>query len=76
VRSRRLARALYLVGAAFSFAASTGWGSADPTRLEETSTLVWVVIGISIAGAIVTWGFLIWAVWRYRDPATRGRRYG
>jgi hypothetical protein len=34
------------------------------------------MIGISVAGAIVTFSFLVYAVWRFRDPKTRRRRYG
>lgn len=46
------------------------------SNLELTSPLVWVMIAISAAGAIVTFAFLVYAVVKFRDPATRGRRYG
>lgn len=46
------------------------------TNLQLTEPLVWVLVAISVAGALITYGFLAYAVWRYRDPHTRGRRYG
>jgi uncharacterized membrane protein len=46
------------------------------SNLSLTSPLVWVMIGISVAGAIVTFAFLVYAVWKFRDPRVRGRRYG
>jgi hypothetical protein len=46
------------------------------TNLQETNALLWVILGISIAGALVTYLFLAYALWRFRDPATKGRRYG
>jgi amino acid transporter len=46
------------------------------TNLTETQPLVWVLVAISVAGAVITYAFLAYAVWRYRDPHTKGRRYG
>jgi amino acid transporter len=46
------------------------------TNLQETEPLVWVLVAISVAGALITYGFLAYAVWRYRDPHVKGRRYG
>ena len=46
------------------------------SNLALTSPLVWVMVGIGAAGAIVTFAFLVYAVVKFRDPATRGRRYG
>ncbi|MFI5414072.1 MAG: hypothetical protein ACHQ16_00105 [Candidatus Lutacidiplasmatales archaeon] len=76
VRPRGFARALLGGGAASAFAAATGFASATPTNLAETTPLLWVMMAISVAGAIVTYAFLAYAIWRYRDPHTRGRRYG
>ena len=50
-------------------------GSGE-TNLQETNALLWVMIGISVAGAIVTFSFLVYALWRFRDPKVKGRRYG
>ncbi len=50
-------------------------GSGE-TNLQLTEPLLWVMIGISVAGAIVTFSFLVYAVWRFRDPKMRRRRYG
>jgi hypothetical protein len=49
---------------------------ANESNLQLTSPLVWVMVAISAAGAIVTFGFLVYAVVKFRDPATRRRRYG
>jgi hypothetical protein len=46
------------------------------TDLQEIAPLVWVLVAISVAGASVTFSFLVYALWRFRDPATRRRRYG
>ncbi|MCI4325492.1 MAG: hypothetical protein L3K00_06400 [Thermoplasmata archaeon] len=76
VRPRALARALLGWGAVAAFAGSTGFAAANPTNLQETTPLLWVMMAISVAGAIVTYAFLAYAIWRYRDPHTKGRRYG
>jgi hypothetical protein len=46
------------------------------TNLQETNNLVWTLVAISAAGAIVTFSFLFYALWRFRDPKVKGRRYG
>jgi hypothetical protein len=46
------------------------------TNLQETNALVWVMLGISVAGAIVTFGFLVYAIWRWRDREAGRRPYG
>ena len=50
--------------------------TATESNLQLTSPLVWVMIAIGAAGAIVTFAFLVYAVVKFRDPATKGRRYG
>jgi hypothetical protein len=50
--------------------------ASGETNLQLTSPLVWVMLGISVAGAIVTFGYLVYAVWKFRDPTKRGRKYG
>jgi hypothetical protein len=65
------------VGAAIAPAAMVvGRLAAGETNLQLTSPLVWVLLGISVAGAIVTFGYLVYAVWKFRDPTKKGRRYG
>jgi heme/copper-type cytochrome/quinol oxidase subunit 2 len=44
--------------------------------LQQVSPLVWVMVAISAAGAIVTFAFLVYAIVKFRDPNTRRRRYG
>ncbi len=56
--------------------AGLGRLASGETNLQLTSPLVWVMLGISVAGAIVTFGYLVYAVWKFRDPTKRGRRYG
>jgi hypothetical protein len=50
--------------------------ASGESNLQETNALLWVMIGISVAGAIVTFAFLVYSVVRFRDPKTRRRRYG
>ena len=49
---------------------------AGQTNLQLTEPLLWTMLAISVAGAIVTFAFLVYAVWKFRDPKTRRRRYG
>ena len=46
------------------------------TNLQQTTPLIDVMTILSIIGAALTWGFLVYALWKFRDPATKGRRYG
>jgi len=57
-------------------AAAAALVGASESNLQLTSPLVWVLVAISAAGAIVTFAFLVYAVVKFRDPATKGRRYG
>ena len=77
MRTRRAARAA-LAGAAATVAiAVPGLARAGgSTNLAETSPLVWVMVAISIGGSIITFAILAYAIWRFRDPNARGRRYG
>ena len=52
------------------------WIGSGPTNLQETNSLVWVMLGASVAGAIVTFAFLVYSVWKWRDRVTNRRRYG
>jgi hypothetical protein len=51
------------------------WGSGE-TDLQQTNALVWVMIALSAIGAIITFAFLVYALWKYRDPKVKKRRYG
>ena len=50
--------------------------SSGQTNLQQTQTLFWLLVAISVAGAIITWGFMVYALWKFRDPKVKGRRYG
>ncbi len=50
--------------------------AASQSNLAQTAPLVWTLVAISAAGAIVTFAVLVYALRRFRDPATRRRRYG
>jgi TRAP-type C4-dicarboxylate transport system permease small subunit len=69
---RRRAAGLILAAGALPTAL---WAAGD-TDLQEISPLVWVILAIAVGGAIITFAFLAYAVWKFRDPTTRGRRYG
>jgi hypothetical protein len=49
---------------------------AVTTNYQETLPLLWALTIISVVGAAVTFGALLYAILRFRDPSTRGRRYG
>lgn len=51
-------------------------GTPGLTDLQQTMPLVELMTVISVIGAALTWAFLIYALWKFRDPATKGRRYG
>ncbi len=59
--------------AALPMGALLGSGS---TNLDQTNALVWIMIAIAAAGAIVTFAFLAYAIWKFRDPKVKGRRHG
>jgi heme/copper-type cytochrome/quinol oxidase subunit 2 len=69
---RRRAAGLMLLAGLFP----TVLRAAGQTDLQEITPLVWVILAISVGGAIITFAFLAYAVWKFRDPATKGRRYG
>ncbi len=46
------------------------------TNLSMQSEIIWVMTGIATGGAIITFAFLAYALMKFRDPATKGRRYG
>jgi hypothetical protein len=56
-------------------ASGSGFAAAQ-SNLQLTEPLLWALIGISAAGSIVTFAFLVYALWKFRDPAVKGRRYG
>jgi hypothetical protein len=67
-------RAISLILAA-ALLPTVKWAGGE-TVLQEVTPLVWVILAISVGGAIITFAFLAYAVWKFRDPATKGRRYG
>lgn len=44
--------------------------------LQQVSPLVWVLVALSVGGASITYAFLVYAIWKFRDPSTRRRNYG
>jgi hypothetical protein len=62
------------VGAAL--VAAAGLVGSGQTNLQQTNSLVWTLVAISAAGAIVTFAFLVYALVKFRDPKVKGRRYG
>ena len=58
------------------FAATGSAMASGTTDLQQISPVVWVMLAISVGGALITFAILAYAIWKYRDPATRGRRYG
>jgi hypothetical protein len=75
---RHLARAAWGVAALFGGLASLGgaYASSGETNLQATQNLFWILVAMSVVGAIITWGFMAYALWKFRDPKVKGRRYG
>ncbi|MFZ3356746.1 MAG: hypothetical protein WA549_08355 [Thermoplasmata archaeon] len=73
----RAAARLVLVGlsgvVALGFA---GWAAAGESNYDQTMPLVWALTAISAAGAGIVYAYLVYSVWKFRDPKTKGRRYG
>jgi hypothetical protein len=77
VRGVRLAAALAAAGAPAALAASgAAAASSGQSILQEVTPLVWVLVGLSAGGALITYFFLFYAAWKFRDPKTRRRNYG
>ncbi len=73
---RRSAPALLAAAGPAGIGASPVAVYAVQTNLQETMPIVWVLLAISVAGAAITYALLTYAIWKFRDPSTRGRRYG
>lgn len=74
---RAFARRASAIATPLAALLGTGTAAASgPTDLQQISPLIWVMIAISVGGALITFAILFYALWRYRDPATKGRRYG
>jgi len=65
---------LSAVGLAF-LGGSRLWASGE-TDLQQINSLVWIMVAISAVGAIITFAFLVYALWKYRDPKVKNRRDG
>jgi len=77
VSFRRAARAL-AIGASLAapLLLAAPAAASGETNLQETAPLVWVMVALGIGGAFITFTILVYALWKFRDPSTRGRRYG
>lgn len=51
-------------------------GIPGTTDLAQESPIIWVITGLSVGGAVITFAFLVYGVLRFRDPKVKGRRYG
>jgi heme/copper-type cytochrome/quinol oxidase subunit 2 len=76
VPSFRPAASPILGGIAGSVLSARAWLASGSTNLDQTNGLVWAMVAISVAGSIVTFGFLVYALWKFRDPKVKNRRYG
>ncbi len=64
--------------AALAAAGAFGAVPAVPglTDLQKTLPLVYVMLVLSVIGASITFGVLAYALWKFRDPEMKGRKYG
>lgn len=56
-------------------AAAVGPGFGE-TNLQMTNDILWVMTGLAVGGAIITFAFLVYAILRFRDPKMKGHRHG
>lgn len=73
---RSFGGALALVAGGWATLVRSAGTWAGQTNLQETDPLFWALVLISFAGAILVFAIMIYALLRFRDPATRRRRYG
>lgn len=73
---RWLRLGIALAGPSALLVSSGGALGAGSTDLQQTMPLVDVMFILSVAGALITFFVLAWALVKFRDPATRRRRYG
>jgi hypothetical protein len=72
-----LRRSIFAVALVLDLLAITGSAlGSGSSVIDQVSPLVWVMIAISAGGATITYGFLVYALWKFRDPSTRRRNYG
>ena len=55
---------------------SAGAHLSAATDLSQESQIIWVITGIAAGGTVITFAFLVYALLRFRDPSTKGKRYG
>jgi hypothetical protein len=65
-----------LLGAGGPALSAGVWLASGSTDLAQTNGVVWAMVAISVAGSIVTFSFLVYALWKFRDPKVKNRRYG
>ncbi len=79
MRGIRLGRRLLLgalAAAALAGAAGSAAAGNGQSIVQQVTPLIWTMVSISVGGAAITYGFLVYAAWRFRDPSTRRRNYG
>jgi hypothetical protein len=74
--ARRPAPGSKIVPAAGLALAVVSGSTSSQTILEQVTPLIWVILAISAGGAIITYAFLVYAVWKFKDRSTRRRNYG
>jgi heme/copper-type cytochrome/quinol oxidase subunit 2 len=74
---RRATARIVLAGLSGFFAlAFAGGAAAGESNYDQTMPLVWTLVAISAAGAAIVYAWMVYSVWKFRDPKTKGRRYG
>lgn len=62
--------------AAGALAGAVALPATSSSVLDQVDPVLWVMIAIGTAGAVITFAVLAYALVKFRDPATRRRRYG
>jgi hypothetical protein len=74
--ARRSAPGSKIVPSAGIALAAISGSTSSQTILQQVTPLIWVILAISAGGAIITYAFLVYAVWKFKDKSTRKRNYG
>lgn len=73
---RRLRHALAAASGTVGVLLLSGSASAGSSDLAQTMPLVWVMTVLSVGGSVVTFGIMVWALWKFRDRKAKELGYG
>jgi hypothetical protein len=76
VLSRLAPRALLAAIGVWLVIGLSGFASAGESDYDMIMPLVWVLVIISAVGAAIVYAYLVYAVYKFRDPQMKRNRHG